>query len=82
MAPCFAPRPGPVTTPWHMGGDEIEPMSVDCPEFVRTEPCRAFYIAWHDWRGSDPVPRRRAVRLEDIRTYLSHVMVLEVRSED
>ena len=49
---------------------------------IRTVECRAFAEAWQDWRGSELVPRRSAVRIEDISKLLPLVSVLEITSPE
>jgi len=49
---------------------------------IHTEECLQFAKAWQDWRGSDIVPHRADVRIEDIQRVLPHVSVVEVISED
>ncbi len=52
------------------------------PNDIHTPDCRAFAEAWQHWRGADLVPRRSAVRLEEIRKLLPLVSVIEVISPE
>jgi hypothetical protein len=49
---------------------------------IRTPECRAFAEAWQGWRGAELVPRRAAVRIEEIGKLLPLITVLELVSED
>ncbi|MBT5194373.1 MAG: PAS domain-containing protein [Rhodospirillaceae bacterium] len=54
---------------------------VELLEHIQSEDCRAFVEAWQKWRGSDLVPRRAQVRLDDIAPQLPWLSLLEVKSK-
>ena len=49
---------------------------------IQTRECRAFAEAWQAWRGTELVPRRATVNIEDISTLLQLVSVIEVSSPE
>lgn len=51
-------------------------------EDIKTAECRAFAEAWQRWRGAELVPRRSAVRIEEITKLLPLLSVLEVASPE
>ena len=55
-------------------------MDVVVPDYVMTQPCRDFYVAWSSWRGDALMPHRRDVRLEEIKPLLPSIMVLDALS--
>lgn len=55
-------------------------MDVVAPDYVMTQPCRDFYVAWSSWRGDSLMPHRRDVRLEEIKPLLPSIMVLDALS--
>ncbi|MDP6345024.1 MAG: PAS domain-containing protein [Alphaproteobacteria bacterium] len=50
------------------------------PSQLRTDACQALAGAWQNWRGDDLVPQRTQVRIEDIKSWLPNIVVLELRS--
>lgn len=49
---------------------------------ITSPECRAFAEAWQGWRGTDLVPRRSAVRIEEISKLLPYVSIVEMISEE
>ncbi len=49
---------------------------------IKTRECRAFALAWQDWRGAELVPTRADVRIAEIVKLLPYVSVLEIISPE
>lgn len=51
-------------------------------DIVQSPECRQFGEIWKGWRGTELVPRRSSVRIEEIPDLLPFISVLEVLSRD
>jgi len=49
---------------------------------IKTRECRAFALAWQDWRGAELVPRRAQVQIDQIKKLLPMLVVLEIVSPE
>lgn len=50
------------------------------PDFADHPAMREFLSAWDDWRGDNTVPNRSNVKLNDISSFMSHTMLLDMVS--